>query len=193
MSAHSVGPVITMVHHGVANRNRKIEKMIAIAGACKPQVTLDLFLVGDQHYIAELKNISRQYGNVTICEPIEFSEINAVLARYDVGFYILEPTSFNLRYALPNKLFEYIQAGLAVIIGPSPEMADVVTKYECGIVLPSFDEDEVSLRLSELTSDQIAGAKAKSRIAAKELCYESEKRVLIPVLGEFDRRKIQSS
>ena len=193
MAAHSVGPVITMVHHGVANRNRKIEKMIAIAGACKPRLTLDLFLVGDQRYIAELKNISQQYENVTICEPMEFGEINAVLANYDVGFYILEPTSFNLRYALPNKLFEYIQAGLAVIIGPSPEMAEVVTKYGCGIVLPSFNEDEVSSLLREITSDQIADTKAKARIAAEDLCYESEKQVLIPVLGDLDRRKIEDS
>lgn len=192
-SSRATGAIIKMVHHGVANRNRKIERMITIAGACDATCSLDLFLVGDQKYISELKLMSERHDNVKVRDPIKFSDLSSRLIEYDVGFYMLEPTSFNLRYALPNKLFEYIQAGLAVIIGPSPEMAGIVTRYECGFVLPSFNLDEASSMLKKLEAGQIENARMKSRTAAEELCYESEQKVLISILDGVNHHEAKSS
>ena len=53
-------------------------------------------------------------------------EIVDTIAEYDIGLFILSPINFNYYHALPNKLFEFIQARLAIAVSPSPEMARIV-------------------------------------------------------------------
>ena len=59
--------------------------------------------------------------------------------QYDVGVFLL-PASFpNQVHVLPNKLFDYIQARLAVAIGPSHEMAEVVRDGTAASSRTTFD------------------------------------------------------
>lgn len=51
-------------------------------------------------------------------------------APFRIGVHILPPVSFNHRYAMPDKLFDCLQARFGVLIGPSPEMAGVVREHE---------------------------------------------------------------
>ena len=63
-------------------------------------------------------------------------ELPRMANDYDVGLYLLPPTNFNQRYALPNKFFEFIQGRLAIAIGPSPEMAKLVERSNAdGVIL----------------------------------------------------------
>ena len=71
-------------------------------------------------------------------------QLVAFSAGYDVGLFLLPPTNFNYRMALPNKFFEFMQARLAIAIGPSPEMARIVRQFDCGLVADSFDPKELA-------------------------------------------------
>lgn len=165
---------IKMVHHGNANVDRGIKAMIEVAKRLGSKFTLDLYLVGDEKNIRCLRNVAKDYSNIRFQDPVEFRAINSMLVSYDIGFYLLQPTSFNNRYALPNKFFEFIQAGLAVIVGPSPEMASLVTKYSCGTVAADFTIDSMVRLLERLSYEDIAHYKAAARLAAQELCWERE-------------------
>jgi len=69
------------------------------------------------------------------------------LTRYDWGFCGSPYPTPALDWAMPNKLFEYVAAGLPVIIHHGAEMAEFVREHELGIVIESLDE--VSLRYEE--------------------------------------------
>ena len=81
---------------------------------------------------------------------------------------------FNVRHCLPNKLFEYIQARIAVAIGPSPDMLCLVEKYKCGFVSEKFTLEAMINTLNQLTPNMINLMKDGSHKAADYLCWEKE-------------------
>ena len=176
---------IRMVHHGGAIRSRKIENMIEITKKLGDGFTLDLYLTGEKGYLAELKEMVKSIHNVNINDPIAFDRIIPTINQYDIGLYYLEPASFNLKYCLPNKLFEFIQARLMVVIGPSPDMADVVNRYGCGVVSDEFSIDSMVDIISTLSTDKVQAYKVKSHEAAFDLCFEKEKKVLETLISNI--------
>lgn len=185
------GSAIRMVHHGMASRGRKIELMIDVMETLDERFTLDFYLTGDDGYCRELRERARGNSQIRFKEPVRFDEILAMLNQYDIGLYLLSTAGFNTRHSLPNKLFEYIQARLAVVVGPSPDMGEVVKAFECGIVMKSFDKNEIALSMNSMTRDQITGLKRNSDRAARELCFEKEGRVLVDIMDRVakERRK----
>ncbi|MGC9451546.1 MAG: glycosyltransferase [Oceanipulchritudo sp.] len=179
------GPKIRLVHHGRANRNRQLEKMIEIFARLDSRFTLDLYLTGSRQLIKALEKRARNLSSLRILPPVSLSEIIPTLSNYDVGFYYLEPNGFNLKHSLPNKLFEFIQARLAVAIGPSPDMSQIVRQYTCGFVAPEFSIEAMAATLNSLTTGEINRAKAASDMAAKELCFEEERKMLEKILGKL--------
>jgi hypothetical protein len=169
---------IKIVHHGVANKNRKIENMIKLIDLLDTRFTLDLYLQGDQKYIKELIKFSKNNKRIKICKPVLFNNIISMLNKYDIGLFYVEPTTFNLTHCLPNKLFEFIQARIMVAIGPSPDMSKIVNEYECGIVSKNFDLIEMAKSLNELNFTQINFYKEQSEIAAKKLNWIEEKKIM---------------
>lgn len=171
---------LRVVHAGAAARVRRIEVMIDAvlkANKMKPgTATFDVVLVpGDQKYIAELtkKAASEGEGAIRILPPVGFKEIVPMLHQYDIGFYLCPPSNFNMRHALPNKIFEYIQARLAVLIGPSPEMARLVNDYRVGAVASSFNAESAAQELVQLSSNRVYEMKQNADEAAAVLNAES--------------------
>lgn len=176
---------IRMVHHGGAKKNRKIESMIEVFSLLDDRFTLDFYLVGNKKYINELKKLADPHENIYFKTPMPFEDIISTLNCYDIGFYYLEPTGFNVKHCLPNKLFEFIQARLMVALGPSPDMTKLVLEYQCGIVSGSFESESMAHMLNELTTEKILKYKSNSDIAAKVLCFEQEGKKLQKIISQF--------
>lgn len=175
-----VGFPLRLVHTGAAGRGRKIEVMIdAVSRANKIRpgtATLDLVLVpGDQRYIDELTERAEGVpgGTVRMRPPVAFEQIVPMLQNYDVGVFICPPSTFNLKHALPNKLFEFVQARLAVLIGPSPEMEAIVRRHELGVVSRGFDVESVARAITSLTEQEVRRMKEASHASAESLSAES--------------------
>jgi hypothetical protein len=110
--------------------------------------------------------------------------ITTMANDYDIGVYSLPAVNFNTRHALPNKLFEFIQARLAVAIGPSPEMAEIVTRYGCGVVAKDFEPESLADELNRLDDTAIAHFKAASNAAAAELSAERNSGLIVRAVEE---------
>lgn len=175
--------LIKMVHHGGTNRDRKLENMIKIFEYLDSRFSLDFYLTNnDLLYKSELVRLASQYSQIRFCDPVSFTEIIPMLNQYDIGLYLLEPTGFNTKYSLPNKLFEFIQARIMVAIGPSPDMADLVQEYQCGIVSDSFTPRSMATHLNKLKPQHIMSFKKNSDTAAKTLCFEEESKKLQEII-----------
>lgn len=169
---------IRLAHHGVALRARRLADMIAVVAACDERFVLDFMLVeSDPGCVDDLRDQAAQLapGRITFSPPVAPAAIAAALnARADVGLFLLPPVDFSYRHALPNKLFEFIMAGLAVAIGPSPEMARVVAEHGCGLVADDFAPATLAARLNDLTAAEIDAWKRRSLEAARSLNAETE-------------------
>ncbi len=167
---------LRLVHIGIAGRARKLEIMIdavaEVESRAPGSVTLDVILApGDPAYIKELEQRATEIAadSVRVLPPVPFEQMVTTLAAYDVGVFVCPPTTFNLQHALPNKFFEFVQARLGVIIGPSPEMAPFVERYGFGIVADGFDAAATAKAIGELTAESVSRFKAASDSAATEL------------------------
>ena len=177
---------IKLIYHGMASPERGIEVMIEAMDYVDSRFHLDLMLVANyqQEYFIKLQEMAKQRENVRIIPPVPFEEIIPFTSQYDIGFYILKPANFNHLYALPNKIFEFIQARLMVAIGPSPEMARLVKQYNLGIIAKDFSPQEMAKSLNTLTKEQILQYKENANKTAKILNAEKEGEKLLKILEE---------
>lgn len=184
-SFRPTGEHFKMVHHGKANKNRCLYNMIEIVRRLNDNYSLDFYLVGSSRYIDSLRRKALGCGRIRFLPPVQFNQINPMLCNYDIGLCYFEPTTFNLTHCLPNKFFEFIQARLALAVGPSPDMARLVSKYECGFVSPEFTVESMVQTLGKLNSNSIDEAKVNSCKAAAELCYEREAAKLLSICNNL--------
>lgn len=178
------GAKIKIIHHGAALPARNLELMIEMAKDLDVRFELDLMLVANNYsYLNKLKKMARNYKNINFIEPVAMPQIAQKINSYDIGLFILPPNNFNYAMALPNKLFEFIQARLMIAIGPSPEMAKYVTKYNLGIIANDFSPQTMADKLNELTPSQIMQFKVNSNIVAKELSFEQNQNTILDLVS----------
>jgi len=164
---------IRLIHHGAAIRSRHLEAMIDMMKHLDNRFTFDFMLMEtDAACMGDLRRRAAGDGRIRFIPAVPMADICRTINKYDVGVYLLPPVSFNHQHALPNKLFEFIQARLAVAIGPSPEMARIVRDYSLGVVADSFAASALAESLEKLTDDSIAACKRAAGRAARELSFE---------------------
>lgn len=168
---------IRLVHSGAAIGGRSLETMIDVVRRLDERYTLDLFLVpgGDGgKYLRELQERAAGEDRIRFREPVAPADLPVTLNAYDVGVFWIPPTHTNARLTLPNKFFDFVQARLAVAVGPSVEMADLVRKYELGAVSAGFTVQECLESLRGLDAAAIRAAKQSADAAARELSFETD-------------------
>jgi len=172
---------IKIIHHGAAISSRKIEFMIEMMNHTDERFTLDLMLLrDDNNYFKKLTDLAGK--NVSLKDPVPMNKIVETANNYDIGLYLLPPISFNHKYSLPNKLFEYIQARLAIAIGPSPEMSNYIKKYNLGIVSDNFEPKSLAKEINKLTKEKIEYYKNQSNKYAYELSQEKNQLIFESII-----------
>jgi len=165
---------IHIEHHGVANRDRKIENMIAVMRHTDLRFTLHITLLGGGAYIAELKGLSANMPNIVWHEPVPADKVPEAINSYDLGIVLYPDGDFNLDYCMPNKFFECTQARLAIAVGRSPEMAAMIRRFDLGLVSGDDSPEALAAALNALSAADIIRFKNNAHKAAAELCAEKE-------------------
>ncbi len=182
---------IHLVHHGVALPSRNIERMIQAFLRLDDRFFMHFYLLAyDLNYLSRLKKLSSRTPRITFHEPVALENLVPVLNSYDVGIFLLPPNNINYKYALPNKLFEFIQARLAVALGPSPDMIQIVNKYGCGIISTDFSAGEFADTLNSLTSKKINEMKEASNQTAGKLNSENEGKKFMDIVDKVMQRRM---
>lgn len=167
------GGKIRLVHHGAAISSRNLEEMIDMFEFLDDRFSLDFMLVpSDARYFADLKKRAERHPEIRFIDPVPMTKIVESINHYDLGVYILPPTSFNNEYALPNKLFEFVQARLGVAIGPSPEMAKIVKEQNIGVVASSFSAKDLAHALNGVSLEDVRVMKNNAAKSAKIFCFD---------------------
>jgi len=175
LSPTPVGDPIRLVHSGACLRNRHLMTLIDGVEVASRAVTLDLYLTpNDPAYLAELRSRAAGVPGVRVHDPLPYSELVRALNGYDVGVFVLPPVNFNYEWALPNKLFDFVQARLAVLVGPSAEMAAYVREYGLGSITDDFSAAALGRAIDELDVDSVTGFKRRADASADSLSAEAQ-------------------
>ncbi|OSO98558.1 glycosyltransferase [Microbacterium sp. LEMMJ01] len=170
-----VAAPIRLVHSGAALRDRNIVAIIDAAEATSADVRLSLYLTpNDPGFLEEVRARAEASARVELHDPVPYVELSRTLNAHDVGVHLLPPVNFNNTWALPNKFFDYVQARLGVIIGPSPEMARVLEEGGFGAVADGFDAPALTRLLDGLDAERVRAWKQASAASARDLSGEEQ-------------------
>jgi hypothetical protein len=163
---------IKFIHHGgsaVAERNI-LELVRAFNQSDRNDIELHLMLMSyDSPYGKQVLEEVAKGNKIHIHGPVPTEKISCFINQFDVGLYFLPPLNFNQKYALPNKIFEFIQARLMLLVGPSVEMAELVNTYKLGFVANGFDLEDIASSINRITPDDVREFKLNSHNSAYNL------------------------
>lgn len=167
---------IRLVHSGNPFQERGLAVTMRAVAASSADVSLDLYLTYNPPTDrASLVELAEQLGpRITVHEPVSQEVLIEALHGYDIGIFVLPPTSENYALALPNKFFDFVQARLGILIGPSIEMANIVTQRGLGIITENFSESSIIAAVESLTVENVDAFKASSHTHAESLSAEEQ-------------------
>jgi hypothetical protein len=183
LAPSEVSNPIRLLHMGVADERRRLEDTIEAVQMLDGRFSLDLVLMRDNSYRRRLEALVAGDQLIRILPPVRQEEMLEFANQYDVGVFLLPARFPNQVHVLPNKLFDYIQARLAVAIGPSHEMAEVVRRWDCGVISDDFRPDSLAEALSKLTLAEVRRMKANADVAAGALNAEANQEVVLGVVA----------
>lgn len=169
-----------ILYQGSLNQGRglelAIEAMLYINNA-------QLWIAGTGEREKQLHTLCRHWGleqKIVFLGQIPLQDLSKITSQADLGLSLEEDLGLNYRFALPNKLFDYIQHQIPVLVSPLPEMKKLVEKYKVGEILTSKAPREVALQIENMlrnTNSRREWAQ-NLRKAAEKLCWEMETEVL---------------
>ena len=149
-----------------------------------------MVIAGDGDISNQLKKLTRSLNldeKVSFLGKFPFEEMKYITSQADLGLSIEEDLGLNYRYALPNKLFDYIQQEVPVLVSNLPEMKKVVEDYQIGMILEKHEPEIMSNQITEaLTNAELRKTwRGNLETASKELCWEKEESVLKEVFEQI--------
>lgn len=173
----------TVLFHGLIRPNRGLEPLIASLPLWQKRHRLVIRGSGAGRYIAKLQQLAGSLpgGDRIAFEPAAPPErVVEMASTADLGVISLPDTSSHNRYALPNKLFEYLAAGLGVIVSESTDMAEIVNAYRCGVICEATAPALAGM-INALDPGRVDALKQNAVRAAETLTWDSEKQKLLAV------------
>ncbi len=135
---------VLFIYQGGLFPGRGIEKILKIF--TKVQSDKHIIFMGYGSLSQLVKDYEKKHKNIHFLSAVTPEKVLKYTASADIGICFIENTCLSYYYSLPNKLFEYLTAGLPVIINELPDQKHIVEKYNCGWVL-NENEDETLIQL----------------------------------------------
>jgi glycosyltransferase involved in cell wall biosynthesis len=150
-----------------------------------------LLIVGGGDVIPQLKSMVKENG---LSDKVRFegkknpNELVLYTHSADLGLSLDKDTNLNYRFSLPNKLFDYIQAGIPVLASDLPEIKRIVERYEIGRICHDHDPVSLAKLMKEMLEDEQQRDHWKKQlpIAAEELNWDKEKKKFIEIFRNIE-------
>jgi len=138
-----------------------------------------LIIVGSGDVLALLTERAKGREDVTFVGKKKYLEMMQYTANADVGVSLDKDTNINYKYSLPNKIFDYIHAGIPVLASNLIEVKNIVEKYEVGAIVSSHDPREIAETIRKIVEELPKDImKNNLKEAANTLNWENELVVL---------------
>ena len=143
--------IFTIFYAGLLNEGRAIDKVIA---SIKDMENVKLVIAG---YGIQVKKTKKRAAEdpkkVQFIGKISYTDVLERSFSADLLFSLYDPMLPLHKFASSNKLFEAMMCGKAILVNGGTSMADIVRKYNCGIVVNSQDISEIQNVIIKLKND----------------------------------------
>lgn len=149
-----------------------------------------LLIIGSGDVLDKLKqmvNDLKLENNVKFIGKVPLEKLMQYTSVADLGLTLDKDTNANYRFSLPNKLFNYIHAGVPVLSSNLVEIRKIITHYRIGDCIQSHTPQHIADKINGIFQDEetLQIWKKNTKIAAAELSWEKEEQQLIAVYRQF--------
>jgi glycosyltransferase involved in cell wall biosynthesis len=148
-----------------------------------------LLIIGSGDVINLLKENCVKFGlksKIKFIDKISSSELRHYTANSNLGVTIDKDTNLNYHFSLPNKVFDYIHAGIPILATKLPEIQNIITKYNIGVFIDNHNPNHIAEKINEiLNSPNYLEYKSNTVIASVENNWKSEKQKLIDLINKM--------
>jgi glycosyltransferase involved in cell wall biosynthesis len=142
-----------------------------------------LLFIGGGDVIHILKNNVKEKkldSKVRFLPRIPYSELQHFTAQADLGVTIDKDTNPNYRYSLPNKIFDYMHAGIPVMASRLFEIEKIITHYKIGDFIPDHKPENIANTVRSMldNKEKLREWKENLKFASEELNWQNEEKIL---------------
>jgi glycosyltransferase involved in cell wall biosynthesis len=178
---------VRVLYHGIVAPGRGLEACISSVALWAEGRSLSIRGPVQDAYRAELEALIAQTGvgdRVVLLPPVTMVDLVREATAFDVGIFIFPSANQHNTYVLPNKIFEYVMAGLALCVSALPEMAALVRAHDLGVLVEGMEPRMIAAAINSIDPARVDRFKRNSIKAATNLNWEMESRQLI---AAYDR------
>ena len=169
-----------ILYQGSVNLGRGLELIIKTMALLEDHI---LVIMGSGDILENLEQLVLAEGlenKVKFTGKLHPKELKHLTPNAAIGISLEEDLGLNYRYALPNKLFDYIHAEVPVIVSNLPDMKTLVQEYTIGEVLTERTPEALARMIHKIAHTEYS---KKLQQAKQELNWKEEKQKLIAVLN----------
>jgi glycogen synthase len=188
VAVHQLGSTLELLYHGVVKPGRGLETLVRAMALVRRPARLVLRGSGATRYTASIQQLATGLSKprlVKFEQPVSFEKVVEAAACSDIGLFVPPLTTAQTKFMLPNKIFEYLMAGLMIITSDAEDVSEVIRQHGCGLTLSTPAPAHLANIIDGLGNAEIEGYKARSRKAAHLLNWEIERNKLIALYNEL--------
>ncbi len=174
----AAGDPVRLLYHGLVSPGRGLEALVESAAHWPAGYTLTIRGPSSPPgYMDTLAALAARHGiedRVTFEGPVPMTRLVAAARPFDIGLMALPGHSAHNRSALPNKLFEYMMAGLALGVTDLDEMTALLRVTGAGFSLGDGSPQAITAALTALTREDINRMRAAALEAARRYNWQAE-------------------
>jgi glycosyltransferase involved in cell wall biosynthesis len=185
-SMASGGPVV--LYLGGLMAGRGLEQLVDALGLA---TSVQLVMLGEGPLAVELLRRAARVGaadRLWLLPPVPPDRVLAYAESADVGVSPIVPSCLNYRYSLPNKLFQYMAAGIPIVASDFPQVREVIEGAACGVAVdttrPRALADAIEGILADPLEARAMGARGRAAVASR-YHWDSAARTLLEAYGQL--------
>lgn len=150
-----------------------------------------LMIIGGGDVLPILKQMVEQLQiteRVRFFPRMPYQQMMAYTQLAELGFCLDKDTNLNYRFSLPNKLFDFIQAGVPIIASHLTETENIIRQYDLGLFIENHEPTTIAATIKDALSDaeRYGCWKQHLAVAAQDLCWENEEQKLLEIYHHYD-------
>jgi glycosyltransferase involved in cell wall biosynthesis len=140
---------------------------------------VSLLIVGSGGNVGLLREKTSNMGlssRIKFIPVLPWESLMKYTRSADAGLSLDKNSNLNYNFSLPNKLFDYISAGIPVIASELPEISKILGDYNCGLSISEVNPREISKAIMTLRDNRglLLELKRNADIASESLNWENE-------------------
>lgn len=168
-----------ILYQGAINQSRGIEKVILAMHSIKDAV---LKIAGDGPLKKTYEDLVIQQNlqeRVVFLGKLKPENLREVTKTADVGFSLEENNGVSYYYSLPNKVCDYIQSRVPLVMINFPEMKRIKKKFDIGEMVTDHDPETIAAALNRILERGREAYAEELERASEVFCWENEEEKIL--------------